>query len=161
MRPFLILANLDESLNPVSGNIVDVAEAKSISSLLVLEDENGYTVIAGAQNWIFVFKVSQNQLHLIQKYNLLEAEAESGMKVVSNFSLEESGVPHSISKQKKVLISKKKFSCTSMVYLNSCIFVLDKESSTMIQIRMDNYRPTRPSSLSFNRWRLESSFAEL
>lgn len=94
MRPFLILANLDESLNPVSGNIVDVAEAKSISSLLVLEDENGYTVIAGAQNWIFIFKVSQNQLQLMQKYNLLEAEAESGMKIVSNFSPEEPGVPH-------------------------------------------------------------------
>lgn len=57
LRPFLILASLDESLNPISGNIIDVEEAKSISSILVLEDENGFTVVAGAQNWVFVFKV--------------------------------------------------------------------------------------------------------
>lgn len=48
-----------------------------------------------------------------------------------------------------------------MVYLNSCIFVVDPLNANMVVIRMDNYRPTRPSSLSFNRWRLESSFAEL
>ena len=59
LRPFLILASLDDSLNPISGNIIDVEEAKSISSVLVLEDENGFTVVAGAQNWIFVFKVVQ------------------------------------------------------------------------------------------------------
>lgn len=50
------------------------------------------------------------------------------------------------------------FTADSIVYINSFLFLVDKESNHMIQIRMDNYRPTRPSSLSFNRWKLVNMY---
>lgn len=91
----------------------------------------------------------------------MSSEAQSNLKAVSDFSLDESKLPASSNNKKRVGLASKNFVCSSIVYLNSCIFALDKGNENMVRIRMDNYRPTRPSSLSFNRWRLESSFAEL
>lgn len=69
-RPFLILATLDKTLSPISGNIIDVEEAEKITSILSLPDERGYTVCAGSVDWIFMFKVVNNQLNLLQKFSL-------------------------------------------------------------------------------------------
>ena len=83
-RPFLILASLDQSLSPISGNIIDVEEAEKVTSILALPDERGYTVCAGAKGWAFMFKVVNNQLNLLQKFSLKNLKKRS--HITSMFS---------------------------------------------------------------------------
>ena len=123
-KPLLLLTLTHESMSPISGNVIDVEGSRAITSLLALQDNNGYTVCAGAYGWVFTFKVKNNSLRLIQKFSMSD----------SSFA------PDCIS------------------YSASSIYLLSSRSPNINVIRMDNYRPTRPHSLSYYQYRIDDIY---
>lgn len=144
-RPFLILAALDKTLSPISGNIIDVEEAEKVTSILALQDERGYTVCAGAHGWAFMFKVVNNQLNLLQKFSLkdLKSKQKVSMFSPSSFNMNnfDDAIDHRESNsnhqdQEENFFSyaseNRTFVSSSIVYINSFLFLLDKDSNLMI-----------------------------
>lgn len=126
-RPFIILTNLDESMVPISGKVLDEPGSETINCIKTLEDETGYTVCAGSKGFIFIFKVKNSNLTLQQKYKL----------------------------------DSQDFLADSIDYYASNLYLISNEYSEIKIIQMNNYRPTRPHSLTFSKWNVDNVFKQV